>query len=199
MVLGCDVIAFRVEWVGVFWAFSLHSLHSPAYLNSQIWMLFSGTCFRLSDWYLKHARQHVYKTIQLRFRSFRFLPFGRAMIVVALHFRLRLLEADVVEAGKRGSVDVFDGVIGHQKVFLPAHEHVVAALQAIVVKVVRIERFLKVGAERREFALHTFRSNATGSLVSSDLWQTTVNSPSACGRRPRRRPTCASGTDICAR
>lgn len=75
------------------------------------------------------------------------------MIVVALHFRLRLLEADVVEAGKRGSVDVFDGVIGHQKVFLPAHEHVVAALQAIVVKVVRIERFLKVGAERREFAL----------------------------------------------
>lgn len=92
------------------------------------------------------------------------------MIVVALHFRLRLLEADVVEAGKRGSVDVFDGVIGHQKVLLPAHELVVAALQAIVVKVVRIERFLKVGAERREFALHTFRSNATGSLVSSDLW-----------------------------
>jgi len=32
------------------------------------------------------------------------------------------LETDVVETGKGGPVDVFDGVVRNQKVFLPPHE-----------------------------------------------------------------------------
>lgn len=76
------------------------------------------------------------------------------MVIVALHFSFRFLEANVVEAGKRGAVDVLDGVIGHQEVLLPAHKHVIAVLQAFVVEIVRIEGFLKVGAKRGEFTLY---------------------------------------------
>lgn len=53
-------------------------------------------------------------------------PLGGAVVVVALHDRLGLLETDVVEAGERGPVDVPYRVVRYEKVLLPAHKHVVA-------------------------------------------------------------------------
>lgn len=118
------------------------------------------------------------------------------MIVVALHFGFRFLEADVVEARKRRAIDVLDGVIGHEEVLLPAHEHVVAALQAVVVEVVGVEGLLEVGAERGEFALRREWALKRCQRKSVPPF---LHSPNACDRRPRRRPICASGTDTCAR
>lgn len=66
-------------------------------------------------------------------------PFGGAMVVVALYLGLLLLKTDVVEAGKRGTINLPYRVIGHQEVLLPPHKHVIAARQPVVVKVVRVE------------------------------------------------------------
>ena len=49
------------------------------------------------------------------------------------------METDVVETGKGGPVDVFNGVVRNQKVFLPPHEHVVRLLQFFVVETIRVE------------------------------------------------------------
>lgn len=89
------------------------------------------------------------------------------MVVVALHFGFRFLEADVIEARKRGAVDVLYGVIGHQEVLFPAHEDVVAALQTVVVEVVRIEGLLEVRPERGEFALRGITKRNTRDFVDS--------------------------------
>lgn len=64
------------------------------------------------------------------------------VIVVSFYTRGGLLETDVIESGERGAVDVFDGVIGHQKVLLPPHEHVVRLVQSVVIEVVRVEALL---------------------------------------------------------
>ena len=52
-------------------------------------------------------------------------PFGVSVEIVSLYTGGRLLEADVVEAGKTGTIDIFDCVIGNQKMFLPPHKHIV--------------------------------------------------------------------------
>ena len=44
------------------------------------------------------------------------------MVIVSLHCGFGLLEADVVEAGKRGSVDVRDLVVWNQEQLLCAWE-----------------------------------------------------------------------------
>ena len=49
-------------------------------------------------------------------------PFGVTMVVISFDAGGWLLETDVVETGKGGPVDVFDGVVRNQKVFLPPHE-----------------------------------------------------------------------------
>ena len=49
------------------------------------------------------------------------------------------METDVVETGKGGPVDVFDGVVRNQKVFLPPHEDIVRLLQFFIVEAVRVE------------------------------------------------------------
>ena len=45
-------------------------------------------------------------------------PFRELVVVVSLHRGFGLLEADVVEAGKRGSVDVRDSVVWNQEQLL---------------------------------------------------------------------------------
>ena len=62
------------------------------------------------------------------------------------------MEADVVEAGKAGAHNVFDGVVGDKEVLLPPHEDVVRLVQCVVVKVVGVEG-LGVLVEGDEFAL----------------------------------------------
>ena len=79
-------------------------------------------------------------------------PFGVAMEVVSLYAGGRLLEADVVEAGKAGAVDVLDGVVRHQKMFFPSHKHIIRLLELFVVETIRIE-VLCILIEGQEFAL----------------------------------------------
>lgn len=100
------------------------------------------------------------------------------MVVVALNRRRGLLETDVIEASEGGSADVLDGVIWNQELFLyqrerqcqegggsgstdrvrlrsahlPPHKNVVAVVQLLVVKVIRVEA-LGVLAKWLEFAL----------------------------------------------
>ncbi len=84
----------------------------------------------------------------------RLVPLRAAVVVVALNGGRALLEADVVEAGEAGAVDVLNSVVGHQKVFLPAHEHEIRLTHCLVVERVRVERF-GVLVERHELALRS--------------------------------------------
>ena len=79
-------------------------------------------------------------------------PFGVAVEVVTLYARGRLLEADVVEPSKAGTVDILDGVVRHKKVFFPSHKHIIRLLELFVVKTIRIE-VLCILVEGQEFAL----------------------------------------------
>lgn len=84
------------------------------------------------------------------------------MVIVSLNSGRGLLETDIIEAGKRGSADVFDSVIWDQKLLLleqeagvlgrssgrgakrqvifsanlPPHEDIVTVVQFFVVKVI---------------------------------------------------------------
>jgi hypothetical protein len=62
------------------------------------------------------------------------------------------LEAGVIEAMKRRSVDVSHGVVGDEKMLFPTHEDVIRIFQAIVVEGIAVER-LYVRVERQELAL----------------------------------------------
>ena len=55
-------------------------------------------------------------------------PFGVSVEIVALYAGGGLLEADVIEAGKTCTIDIFDCVIRNKEVFLPPHKHVVCLL-----------------------------------------------------------------------
>ena len=61
------------------------------------------------------------------------------MEVVPIDGGFGLLEADVIEAGKRGSVDVGDGVIRDQKMLFPSHENEIWLFQLIVVEMITVE------------------------------------------------------------
>jgi len=66
-------------------------------------------------------------------------PFRVSVIIVSFYTGGGLLEADVVEACEAGTIDIFDGVVRHQEVLLPPHEHKVRLLEFLVIEAVRVE------------------------------------------------------------
>lgn len=74
------------------------------------------------------------------------------MIIKALYRGSRLLEANVIESCKGGTVNVLDCVIRNQEVLFPPHEHKVRPLQCLVIERVGVERF-GILAERFKLAL----------------------------------------------
>lgn len=85
---------------------------------------------------------HLNVVVGLMLKIERLKPFRRPVIVVSLHECFWFLEADVVEAGKRGTVNIANRMIGHKEVLLPSHEYKVTLLQCIVAEVITIESFL---------------------------------------------------------
>ena len=79
-------------------------------------------------------------------------PLRVAVEVVTLDAGGGLLEADVVEPGEAGTVDILDCAVRDQEVLLPPHEHVVRLLQLLIVETIRIE-VLGVLVEGKKFAL----------------------------------------------
>ena len=81
----------------------------------------------------------------------RLVPLGGPVVIIPFDRLGGFLKADVIESGEGGSVDVFDGVIGHEEHFLPSHEHKVGVVEHVVVERVQVES-LGVLEEAEEFA-----------------------------------------------
>ena len=73
------------------------------------------------------------------------------MVVIALDSLCRFLKANVIESGEGGSVDVFYGMIRHEKHLLPSHEHKVGVVEYVVIESVQVESF-GVLKEAEEFS-----------------------------------------------
>lgn len=56
------------------------------------------------------------------------------MVIVAFDHLAGLLEADVIEPGKRSAAYILNRMVRHQKVLLPPHKHVVRFGQRLVIK-----------------------------------------------------------------
>ena len=52
--------------------------------------------------------------------------FALTVEIYSIHLSLDLIETDIIEPFETGTVDRPDSVIGHEKVFFPAHEDVLA-------------------------------------------------------------------------
>lgn len=74
------------------------------------------------------------------------------MIIKALYRGGWFLEANIVESREGGTVDIFDRVVGDQKVFFPPHKYKVGSLQCLVIERVGIECF-GILTERLELTL----------------------------------------------
>ena len=61
------------------------------------------------------------------------------MEIIAFDGSGGFLETNIIESGKRGSMNISDSVIRNQKMFLPSHINVIRVLQTLIVKVVRIK------------------------------------------------------------
>lgn len=73
------------------------------------------------------------------------------MVIKALDALGCSWEADVVEAGKAGTADIFDVMIGHEEMLLPSHEDKIAWRQLLIVEIVRIEVFGITGRKLGKF------------------------------------------------
>jgi len=79
------------------------------------------------------------------------VPLGGSVVIIPFDSLCRFLKANVIESGERGSVDVFDGVIGYEEHLFPSHEHKVGVVEHVVVERVQVESF-GVLKEAEEFA-----------------------------------------------
>ena len=109
-------------------------------------------------------------------------PLRVAVEVVTLDAGGGLLEADVVEPGEAGTVDILDCVVRDQEVLLPPHEHVVRLLQLLIVETIRIE-VLGVLVEGKKFALKSGKIEIEPKILIF------LDSPSVSCPHPHQRPT----------
>lgn len=80
------------------------------------------------------------------------LPFWAAMIIIAFDCCCRLLETNVIKSCKRSSINIFNGMVRYQEVFLPPHKNVISQFQPFIIETVGIKS-LCILIERWEFTL----------------------------------------------
>lgn len=84
-------------------------------------------------WKIINPRERVHSSELVNLDAFlchvfevqRLVPLTGAMVVIAFHDCFGLLKTNVIETSERGPVYVPYGVVRHEEVLLPAHEHVI--------------------------------------------------------------------------